>query len=497
MRENHLNKKKIHSFSTRNKNYNEQQISSEKYLKPLSHRVKNLNILEEITDNLSKNKIIIKSYTTKNNNKINSYENKYPFNTFLSKTFRKDLRKKLFYLKDNKIIENISPNNISYINKRLLSKTVNKSFSNSKKSQKEKAKFLESEKILKIQEKIDKKNENFQKFLDRKKILEKQKNENEEIKNERKNLKIKMYNIINKRGQVCPHFIKKNDNFNLRFINYLNSKHYIKSKKIYSDNFHFSKNELNKAHNPYKQYLTTYSISKNSIDINDIFNSLKNKDKKIIEKEPNYFFRNNRVLEEFKDLEKKPLITTIREEEEIQNMILKKIPKKEIEQYKEKKDIVNQRIIEYNNRINNDKIDKREDVPPLVNPGTIKTIKNEFDIKLKTRNKKNNNEINNNVLNNVELNIARNNLNIYEDNKNFNKTFGDKKIKFENKIKLIDNNNKRLYKEELFHIKRQKKIIDTVEEGDKHLNNLKNKIMGIYNDMKNDNNDNQKIIIRK
>ena len=99
-----------------------------------------------------------------------------------------------------------------------------------------------------------------------------------------------MYNIINKRGQVCPHFIKKNDNFNLRFINYLNSKHYIKSKKIYSDNFHFSKNELNKAHNPYKQYLTTYSISKNSIDINDIFNSLKNKDKKIIEKEPNYFF---------------------------------------------------------------------------------------------------------------------------------------------------------------------------------------------------------------
>ena len=496
MRENHLNKKKIHSFSTRNKNYNEQQISSEKYLKPLSHRVKNLNILEEITDNLSKNKIIIKSYTTKNNNKINSYENKYPFNTFLSKTFRKDLRKKLFYLKDNKIIENISPNNISYINKRLFSKTVNKSFSNSKKSQKEKAKFLESEKILKIQEKIDKKNENFQKFLDRKKILEKQKNENEEIKNERKNLKIKMYNIINKRGQVCPHFIKKNDNFNLRFINYLNSKHYIKSKKIYSDNFHFSKNELNKAHNPYKQYLTTYSISKNSIDINDIFNSLKNKDKKIIEKEPNYFFRNNKFLEELNDLEKKPLITTLIEEEEIQNMIKNKMPKKEIEKYKEKNDIINQRIKEYDDKMKK-KVKKEElsyiydDISQFINKNTLENIKNEFDLKLKLG-KKNINELINDELKKYERNKEENNLAIYEKNKRYNKTY-NKKINFYTKLKILDNNSKRLDKEDIFQIKRKKNKIE--EKGDKYINDLKNKIMNIYNSDKSDKEDNNELFI--
>ena len=221
MKENYLNKNKIHSFTYRNKNFHQQQISSEKFIKPLTLRLKNLNPLEQIADNLSKNKVFIKSYTTKSNNKTNSYDNKYPFNTFLTKTFRKDLRKKLFYLKDNQIIKSISPNIISYINKNHLSKTDNKSFSKTKKSQIEKAKFLESEKILKTQEKIDKKNLNFQKFLDRKKILEKQKNENEEIKNERKNLKIKMYRIINKRGQICPYFIKKNDNFNLRFINYI------------------------------------------------------------------------------------------------------------------------------------------------------------------------------------------------------------------------------------------------------------------------------------
>ena len=201
MKENYLNKNAIHSFSTRNKKFNKQKIYSEKYFNTASHRLKNLNTLEEIADNLSRSKIIIKSYITKNHNKVNSYDNKYPFNTFLSKTFRKDLRKKLFYLKDNKIIETISPNIISYINKRHIDKTFNKSFTKKNLSQKEKANFLESQKILKTQEKIDKKNEKFQKFLERKKILEKQKNENEEIKNERQNLKIKMYRILKKKDK--------------------------------------------------------------------------------------------------------------------------------------------------------------------------------------------------------------------------------------------------------------------------------------------------------
>ena len=152
MKENYLNKNAIHSFSTRNKKFNKQKINSEKYFNTASHRLKNLNTLEEIADNLSKSKIIIKSYITKNNKKVNSYDNKYPFNTFLSKTFRKDLRKKLFYLKDNKIIETNSPNIISYINKRHIDKIFNKSFTKKNLSRKEKANFLESKKILKTQE---------------------------------------------------------------------------------------------------------------------------------------------------------------------------------------------------------------------------------------------------------------------------------------------------------------------------------------------------------
>ena len=95
-----------------------------------------------------------------------------------------------------------------------------------------------------------------------------------------------MYNIINKKGQICQTFLKKNDNFNLKFFNYLNSKYFIKCKKDFSEKIHFSKNDLNKAHDPFKQYLTTYSITKNSITLKDIFDSLNSSDKKIIEKEP-------------------------------------------------------------------------------------------------------------------------------------------------------------------------------------------------------------------
>ena len=67
-------------------------------------------------------------------------------------------------------------------------------------------------------------------------------------------------------------FHKKNKSYNIRFINYYNSNDFIKSKKLFNDNFHFSKNELSKAHDPFKQYLEIDSISKNSINIKNLFN---------------------------------------------------------------------------------------------------------------------------------------------------------------------------------------------------------------------------------
>ena len=49
-----------------------------------------------------------------------------------------------------------------------------------------------------------------------------------------------MYKLINKNGKICQNFIKKNKSYNIRFINYYNSNDFIKSKKLFNDNFHFS-----------------------------------------------------------------------------------------------------------------------------------------------------------------------------------------------------------------------------------------------------------------
>ena len=63
------------------------------------------------------------------------------------------------------------------------------------------------------------------------------------------------------------------------------------------------------------------------------------------------------------------------------------------------------------------------------------------------------------------------------DNKKFNNTF-NKKINYLKKIEILNNNSKRLYKEEDFQIKRN--IIKTEGKGEKYLNDLKNKIINEY-----------------
>ena len=491
MKENDLFKNKVHSFSTKNNVIKQKQISSHKYINTISKIFKNLTPLEERMDMMQLSKAFLKSLTT-NNSKSNSYNKKKSFDYNSPKKFINDYRAKFLYLKDKKTNSNkVSPNIMPYISKENLNRKINNSYKDLLIKPEVKAKLLESEKISKIKQEINIKEDKFQKFLERKKELQRKKNENEEIKKEKKNIKIKMYNIINKKGQICQTFLKKNDNFNLKFFNYLNSKYFIKCKKDFSEKIHFSKNDLNKAHDPFKQYLTTYSITKNSITLKDIFDSLNNRDKKIIEKEPNFFFRNNKVFEELSDIHKKPLYATLREEEDIENMIKNKKPKKEIEKYKEKNDIINQRILGYTSKnnldkeINNNK-DKYDDLPELIDQETMEKIKNDLNLRLKYK-RKNVNKMINDDLKKFEWNIVKKNLKRV-DNKNFNNTF-NKTINFGTKIHILDNNNKRLSKEELFQKKR--KIIDNTEEkSDKYLNNLKNKIMDIYHSNNKNKNEN-------
>ena len=474
-------------ISPQKRKYKHIEINSIKKGNTTKQNLKKLNLtsLEETIDTFALNKIMFKSTVTVPNTKNNFYNKRTIFDN-LSKTLIRDNREKLFYLRDKVLNNTISPKIWNYINKKKVNRNFHYSYNNIKLNAEKKVKILENEKIAKFQERINRKNDQYKNFLSQKKLNQKEKSEYEKLKNEKRKIKIKMYKLIQKHGELCESFEKKNESYNTKFINYLNSKKYINSKKHYNSYFHFSKNDLSKAHDPYKQYMKTNEIAQNSINLKEIFSSLNNKDKRIIEKEPDFFFKNNKILEVLQDVENKPLITTLREEEEIESMIKNKIPKKEIDNYKSRNDTINQKIDELddyrNNLLQKDVINKNnynnDGVSQLLYKNTIKTIKdNEYTSRTKS-NEKNIKEIFNDELKNCERALNRKNLLKLINNKKSNNPF-DKKIKFVTKLNALDNNNKRLDREEIFQTKR-KKIINTEDDSDSRINRLKTMISNVY-----------------
>ena len=437
--------------------------------------------LEEKVDTLKLNKIMMESVTGRSSRNNSSNKNKE--NNNIPKMLQKNNRDKLFYLRNKKFIktENICPYIWTLTNDR---KRIYFKSEKDLKRAKGKEKNVESSKASKMQDIFDKKKEQNQGILIQKKLFERQQKENEKLNKEKRNIKIKMYKLIKKNGQMCQSFEKKNETFNMKFINYFNSKHYINSKKLYNSNFRFSKNELNMGHDPYKQYLSTYTITKNSMNLKDIFNSLDRKEKQIMEKEPDYFFKNNNIFEIVNNLEAKPLYTTLREEEEVENMIKNKVPKKQIERFKEKNDIINQKIeeymsknkTEYDSDFINDK--KGTENSQLFFKETIKSIKEKLDERLKPK-KKSVKDIINSELKSCEKNlIDKNNVEKLLNNKKYNITY-NKKIDFVTKLKSLKNNKKRLYKEKLFHAN-MPNTVHTDDKGDNFMNIWKRQIQDLY-----------------
>lgn len=481
MNEISFNKKSLLFSSPRNKR---SKYKSKKRISTISHVLRKLNLtpLEEKVDTIKLNKIMMESVTGKNSN--NNSRNKYKENCNIPKMLQKNNRDKLFYLRNKNFIktENICPYIWTLSSEK--KKIYFKSDKDLKKVEK-KEKILTSYKTSKMKDMFDKKKEQLESILIQKDLFERQQKEMEKYNREKRNIKIKMYKLIKKNGQMCQSFEKKNESFNLKFKNYFNSKHYINSKRLYNTNFRFSKNELNMGHDLYKQYLSTYTITKNSLNLKDVFNSLDPKEKKIIEKEPDYFFRDNNIFEIISDLEKKPLYTTLNEEEEVENMVKNNSTKKQIELYKEKNDIINQKLDEYmsKNKTEHDHEhidDKRGiDSSHLFFKETIKIVKEKLDERLKPKTKTIN-EIINDELKICERNtIDKNNVEKLLNNKKYNLTY-NKRIDFVTKLKSLKNNKKRLYKEKLFHKNKKTNTVRTEDSGDNFMNVWKKQIHDLY-----------------
>ena len=119
-----------------------------------------------------------------------------------------------------------------------------------------------------------------------------------------KELRLKIYNILNKgRKEICHDYKIKNNDFNMKFVEHLKGNFNMKKTINYHQNFHFDKNDNGESHNKLKMIIDLDSIKFNE---NDTLNLLKQKlteqEKKILFDQPNYFLNSNLKFLEFKPI---------------------------------------------------------------------------------------------------------------------------------------------------------------------------------------------------
>ena len=85
------------------------------------------------------------------------------------------------------------------------------------------------------------------------------------LKEKMKRTKFKLYKIIiNNEKYQCNSFERKNNHFNDRLHNYLNSHSFFEKNKVFHRNFHFSKYDLNLCHDFKKHYIEPMNPDKNT-----------------------------------------------------------------------------------------------------------------------------------------------------------------------------------------------------------------------------------------
>ena len=268
------------------------------------------------------------------------------------------------------------------------------------------------------------------------------------------------------------------------------------SKKLYHKNFRFSKNDIDSAHDLSKQIIETNDIKKNSLSPREIFDSFSKKEQKIISLEPKFFSRNNNInsssengiFEILNTIENKPLVKSINEEEQIEEMLKNGCSRKEIQNYQQKHDVLQEKLEDINKNVftrkknnNNNKFVNNSD---LYDKKALRKLNNElcFERYGKRKNSMESlKEYTNKELKNCEqLIISYKNKKIINDN--YDKTFGQNN-NFDTKKKLLLKNTLRLDKEAIFQTERLK-YMETKGGEEKFTNNYKNIICSMYENRK-------------
>ena len=296
------------------------------------------------------------------------------------------------------------------------------------------------------------------------------------LKEKMKRTKFKLFKIIinNEKGQ-CHSFERKNNHFNYRLHNYLNSDSFFEKNKKFHRKFHYSKNDLNLCHDFRKHYIKPNNPEENTkLTSNLVLRLLNEEDKKMIYSDPYFFLKDNKYLYKITNTKFKSLLYRLKEEEaknQLNGNLDTEIKESESsEKNKSKKEIP-----------------KLENIPPKIinnKPKTLarnRTVDNEMNYynkkyidkiinadlnkRLKEKKKSRNDKVEKEMIKTVtKLNTYKKKDYIFESNNNYFRSFNEKTNENFFKNYSLKKNNERLKREELFHHQRFKQNTNDNEE---------------------------------
>lgn len=437
-------------FQKNNKNNNENDNSNESDTKPspVHHKthlpVRSDNLFLFQSHYKSKKPSIIDSSVNSMNTSINRNQNNNPESP--------NLLYPSIYINNNEFsdsnfIHSLNPSNESLLN----------------------------DKILKIKENILRRERKYTLFCEDKKLKAKMKQNEIKRKNEKRKIKVKLYKILVNESQICQDFEKKNEVFNLKVMNYLNSKTFINNQKLLNNNLHFSKNELNRTNNPYMHLFKMSQLQQNLITPKDILNNLNESERKLFLDEPKFYIKgNSHLLNMINSSSSKTLTQKLQEEEIIEKIKKHSKNKSDVISYKKKFDE------KYFNTTDDKKTEGNIENLEVTHKKMINTIL-KTDLEQKWINYEKDKKLNlfiKNAIKNCELKIQDGKIrDSFEENRNFHKSF-DKNIYYYHKQSMIDRNFKRLCKEKDFH-KKKNNIPSHKNSSDKIINDFTSRIQQI------------------
>lgn len=304
------------------------------------------------------------------------------------------------------------------------------------------------------------------------------------IKQKMKKTRFKLHKIIiNNRRSTCNIYDKKNDIFNGKLYNYLNSNSFYEKNKKFHRIFHFGKNDLNIAHDFTKHYVEPYNQEKNTkLTSKLVLKLLNEEDIKLIHSDPYFFLKDNKYLYKLTNTKYRTLQYRLKIEENSEQNNNNNL--------EDNKD--NKNNVKMDNSLNKDsnlknknhhsksklkknfhknkraKSQENED-RKLIYDGILlynkkyidKIINEDLNKRLKEIDKKKNQGIEKEMRDTViQLNNYKKKDYIFESNNNFYKTYNDKTNINYFKPFYINKNYERLIKEKLFLEQRNKKNSD-------------------------------------